>query len=298
MTVTQHAGQTGGTETAGRTAPFGRSAAPGSGRALPGVWQAGRARSAVELKAFFRNRQSLVFTLFFPVVLLLVFGAIFTGKVSGTATDFKQVFMAGIIAAGVLSTAFSGLAISIAIERDTGVIRRLGVTPMPKSAYFAGKLVRVVLTTVLETALLVALATGLYGLPVPHTAGRWLTLAWVLGLGTVACTLAGFAYSALIPNARSAAAVVTPVFMVLQFISGVFFPFSQLPAWMQNAAAFFPVKWMAQGLRSVFLPDSFQAVEPAGTWELGRVALVLALWAVLAAVATGLTFRWRGPRVR
>jgi ABC-2 type transport system permease protein len=67
---------------------------------------------------------------------------------------------------------------------------------------------------------------------------------------------------------------------------------------MQNAAAFVPVKWMAQGLRSVFLPDSFQAVEPAGTWELGRVALVLALWAVLAAVATGLTFRWRGPRVR
>ncbi|GAA3407329.1 hypothetical protein GCM10018952_00360 [Streptosporangium vulgare] len=67
----------------------------------------------------------------------------------------------------------------------------------------------------------------------------------------------------------------TPVFMVLQFISGVFYPFHQLPAWMQTTAALFPVKWMAQGFRAVFLPDSFTVVEPAGGWELGRVALVL-----------------------
>ncbi|MEV6791470.1 ABC transporter permease [Streptomyces sp. NPDC051320] len=271
--------------------------APATARRLPGIWRASMARSAVELKGFFRNKQSLIFTLLFPVLLLLVFGSIFSGTVKGTHTDVKQVFMAGIIAAGVMSTAFSGLAISIAIERDTGTIRRLGITPMPKTAYFVGKLVRVVVTAVLETILLVGIAVTLFGLPMPDTAQRWATLGWDLALGTIACAMIAVAYSALIPNSRSAAAIVTPVFMVLQFISGVFFPFNQLPSWMQGVAALFPVKWMAQGFRSVFLPDSFAVVEPAGGWELGRIALVLALWTLAGAVLSALTFRWRGPRV-
>ncbi|MBP2052929.1 ABC-2 type transport system permease protein [Streptomyces griseochromogenes] len=279
------------------TVPTAERAMAGSSR-MPGVWRASAARSKVELRAFFRNKQSLVFTLMFPVILLVVFGSIFSGKVAGTQTDLKQVFMAGIVAAGVMSTAFSGLAISIAIERDTGTVRRLAMTPMPKSAYFIGKLVRVIVTTALETALLLGIALTLFGLPLPSTGERWMTLGWDLALGTVACAMAGAAYSALIPNSRSAAAIVTPVFMVLQFISGVFFPFGQLPHWMQTVAAFFPVKWMAQGFRSVFLPDSFTAVEPAGNWELGHIALVLALWTLGGLVVTALTFRWRGPRVR
>ncbi|MFF7354035.1 MULTISPECIES: ABC transporter permease [Streptomyces] len=265
---------------------------------MPGMLRAGAARSSVELKAFFRNKQSLVFTLMFPVLLLLVFGSIFSGKVAGTDTDLKQVFMAGIIAAGVMSTAFSGLAINVAIERDTGTVRRLAMTPMPKSAYFIGKLSRVVVTTVLETALLLGIAWGLFGLPMPSSPERWATLGWDLALGTVACALIGCAYAAAIPNSRSASAIVTPVFMVLQFISGVFFPFNQLPHWIQTVAAFFPVKWMAQGFRSVFLPDSFTAVEPAHSWELSRIALVLGLWALAGLVLTAMTFRWRGPRVR
>ncbi|WP_344742648.1 ABC transporter permease [Streptosporangium vulgare] len=148
--------------------------APGRGL-LPDLWRASAARSSVELKSFFRNRQSLVFTLFFPVILLVVFGAIFTGKVQGTETDFRQVFMAGIVAAGVMSTAFSGLAINIAIERDTGLISRLAMTPMPKSAYFIGKLVKVVVTTVVEMALLLGIAVTAFGLPLPSTAQRWFT---------------------------------------------------------------------------------------------------------------------------
>jgi ABC-2 type transport system permease protein len=293
MTLIRNAGT-------GRTTPdpaSGEDTRPAVG-GVPGLLRASAARSSVELKSFFRNKQSLVFTMCFPVLLLLVFGAIFSGKVEGTDTDFRQVFMAGIIAAGVMSTAFSGLAISVAIERDTGTIRRLALTPMPKSAYFIGKLVRVVVTTLLETALLIGIAVSAFGLPLPSGPERWLTLVWCLALGTAACGLAGFAYTALIPNSRSAPAVVTPVFMVLQFISGVFFPFNSLPSWMQETAALFPVKWMAQGFRSVFLPDSFTAVEPAGTWELSRIALVLALWAIGGLMVTALTFGWRGKRVR
>ncbi len=114
----------------------------------------------------------------------------------------------------------------------------------------------------------------------------------------MACALLAVAFSTAIPNARSAPAIVTLPFLILQFISGVFFPYSQLPAWMQTIAAFFPLKWMTQGLRSVFLPADFARVEPAGTWELGRVAAVLAAWCVASLLLSLLTFRWRGANVK
>jgi ABC-2 type transport system permease protein len=269
----------------------------GTGLRLPGIWTASLARSAVELRSFFRNRQSLVFSLALPVVLLVVLGSIFSGAVSGTDVSFKLVFMAGIIAAGVMSVAFSGLAINLAIERDNGTIRRLATTPMPRAAYFGGKVSRVVITSALETVILLAVAAALFHLPLPSSAARWLDLVWVLALGTTACALLALVYSLIIPNSRSAAAIVTPPFLVLQFISGVFFPYSQLPRWMQTLAALFPLKWMAQGLRSVFLPSGFQVVEPAHSFELGRVALVLALWCAGYLVISLIAFRLHGPRV-
>jgi ABC-2 type transport system permease protein len=65
---------------------------------------------------------------------------------------------------------------------------------------------------------------------------------------------------------------------------------------MRAVAAFFPLKWMAQGLRSVFLPDAFTRVEPAGTWEHARIAVVLLIWSAAAAALSALTFRWRTTR--
>jgi ABC-2 type transport system permease protein len=87
--------------------------------------------------------------------------------------------------------------------------------------------------------------------------------------------------------------MVTPIALVLQFISGVFFQFSQVPVWMQTIASLFPLKWMAQGLRSVFLPDFLAAQEPAGSWELGRVALVLGVWCIAGLLLCVATFRWQ-----
>ncbi len=167
---------------------------------------------------------------------------------------------------------------------------------MPKSACSLGKLVRVVVTTVLETVLLIGIAVALFHLPMPSTGQRWLTLGWDLGLGTVACALAAIAYTALIPNGRSAAAVVTPVFMALQFISGVFFPFNELPRWMQSTAALFPVKWMAQGFK-VSLPAQLLrrggACGPVGTQpDRARARGVGGGQGILAAM----TFRWKSPK--
>lgn len=255
----------------------------------------GLSRGVLELKQFSRSREAVVFTMLFPVMLIVIFGSIFTQEIA-PGVKFTQYFVTGMIASGLLSVGFQNLAINIPMERDRGVLKRLRGTPMPRAAYFIGKIVMVLVVGAAETVLLIAVAAAFYGVSVPDTAAKWLTFGWVSVLGITACTLCGIAYSSLVRTGRAGPAVVTPIALVLQFISGVFFVFTDLPTWMQKVASLFPLKWMCQGMRSVFLPESFAAQEPAHSWELGRVALVLAAWCVGGLVLCLLTFRWTTKR--
>jgi ABC-2 type transport system permease protein len=250
-------------------------------------------RARVEFLGFVREREAVVFTFAFPLLLLVIFGAVFGRQDLEGGISFAQYFVAGMIAAGLFGTSFQNLAISIPIERDSGALKRLAGTPMPRAAYFVGKVAIVGFVAVVQNALLITLGVLFYDLDLPSTAGRWLTYAWVSVLGTTACTLLGIAATAFVKNGKSAPAVISPIAIVLQFISGVFFVYSSLPSWMQEIAAVFPLKWMTQGMRSVFLPDAYRAAEPAGSWEHGRVALVLAAWCVVGLLLAARTFRWR-----
>jgi ABC-2 type transport system permease protein len=252
-------------------------------------------QGGLEIKQFVRSREAVVFTLLFPVMLLVIFGAIFSGTIAPNV-KFTQYFAAGMIASGLMSVGFQNVAIQIPIERDRGVLKRLRGTPMPKWVYFAGKILMVGAVGLFATVLLIAVATLFYDVPLPDTTRKWLTLIWVSVVGITAFTLCGIAFSSVPGSGRNAAAVVTPVALVLQFISGVFFVFTELPTWMQHIAAVFPLKWLCQGMRSVFLPDTFAAQEPTGSWELGRVALVLGAWCVVGLVLCMLTFRWTTKR--
>jgi ABC-2 type transport system permease protein len=256
----------------------------------PGALALGLSRGALELKQFVRTRAYLVFTLLFPVIIVLIFGAAFHGS-AGSGVSLTQYFVTGMIASGLLATGFQNLAIQIPIERDRGVLKRLVGTPMPRSAYFIGKIVMVLVVSVVSTAILLAMAVAFYGLALPSSPAKWFTFGWVSLLGVIACTLLGIAYSSLARTGRAAPSMTTPVALVLQFISGVFFVYTGLPGWMQQLAALFPLKWMTQGLRSVFLPEEFAAREVAHSWELGRVALVLAAWCAAGLVLCLLTFR-------
>jgi ABC-2 type transport system permease protein len=248
-------------------------------------------QARVEVLQFLRSRPQVVFTIGFPVVLLIVLGSIFKGHLPAGVT-FTQYFVTGMIASGLMASGFQALAIQIPIERDKGVLKRLRGTPMPPAVYFLGKIGMVAFIAVLETVVLLAIGLAFLDVSLPSTATQWLTLLWVGVLGTMACTLCGIAFSSASGTGRSAPAIVTPVAIVLQFISGVFFVYTDLPPWMRQVAALFPLKWMCQGMRSVFLPPGFAQYEAAGSWELGRVALVLGAWCVGGLILCLTTFRW------
>ena len=275
--------------------------APGSRRAagtLPTQLTLGLRRGVVETKQFFREKDAVIFTFLFPVILLMIFGSVFRGELPGTGVDVKQYFTAGMIASGIMGSTLVTLGVGISVDREDGTLKRLRGTPVTALAYFLGKILMVLASVVAQVAILLAIGTVLFGLDLPADVGHWATFGWVFVLGVVGCSLLGIAVSSVPRSAKSAPAVIQMPYVVLQFISGVFLVYSELPPVLQQVAALFPLKWLTQGLRSVFLPDSFAAVEPAGSWELGRIALVLAAWLIVGAVLSVKTFRWSARQGR
>jgi ABC-2 type transport system permease protein len=208
----------------------------------------------------------------------------------------SQVFTASMIAYGILSTAFISMGIGISVDRENGTLKRLRGTPIAAPAYFIGKIILVAVATLVEVVVMLGVGMALFGLELPTEADRWWTFGWLLVLSVIACTLLGIAASSLARSAKSAPAVMNLPAVALQFISGIFVHISALPDAMIQLASLFPIKWMGQGFRSVFLPDGMASQEAAGSWEPGRTALVLAAWCLIGLVLCLVTFRWTDRR--
>jgi len=271
-----------------------RAASPGLRRVLA----LGGVQVRHEVRTYFRAGDTVFFTFLFPVVMLAIFSTAFSAsgpygvRPDGSEVDAAAYYLPGMIAAGVLLSGVQGLGVEIAVERSDGTLKRLAGTPLPVASWFLGKLGQVVTTSLLQVALLLVVAAVLFRVPLPTDATSWATLGWVWLLGLAGSALLGIALSRLPRTGRSATAVIVPIALVLQFVSGVYLPFAQLPTWLQQVASAFPLKWLAQGMRSVFLPESSAAAEVGGSWDLAGVALWLAVWLVAGAVAARLTFRW------
>ncbi len=259
----------------------------------------GRRRIVLELRPFFRDRESALVNFRLPMILLVIFGSVFANQEIGFGDiTFAQYFLAGMIASGILYTSFQNLAIAIPMERDDSTLKRLAGLPMPKAAYFIGKAGMVFVAYLAQVIILLIVGVLFFGINLPSTADRWFTFAWVSVLGLLSCTLLGIAFSVVPRQGKGASAIVAPIVLVLQFTSGVFFVFNDLPTWMQNFASIFPLKWLTQTMRYVFLPDGAEVIEVAGEWQLGLSALVLTAWTIGGLVLALLVFRWapRGER--
>jgi ABC-2 type transport system permease protein len=257
----------------------------------------GFSRIRYEVKGYFRQGDTVLFTFLFPLIFLLIFSVGFSNTnfgrdASGHAITAADYYLPAMLAAGLLLSGLQNMAIDIAGEKSDGTLKRLGGSPLPVFSYFIGKIGQVLVTGLAQGAVLILVAAVVFGVKLPTDPAKWATFAWVLLLGVTTCAILGIALSALPRSGKSATAVIIPVTLILQFISGVYLPFSQLPTWLQNFASIFPLKWLAQGMRSVFLPDSFKVVEQGGSWNLTGVLIATAIWLVVGLVLCRVTFRW------
>jgi ABC-2 type transport system permease protein len=272
-------------------------AADGAAR-RPSRLAVGVTRIGHEVRGYFRTPDAVFFTFLFPLIMLGIFTAAFSSSgdiQAGPGSEGISVgayYLPGLLAAGMLLSGVQNLAIDIAMEKSDGTLERLGGTPLSPVSYFLGKFGQVFVTGVLQAGLLLLAAATLFGIALPTEPEKWVTFTWVFVLGVATSALLGIALSSVPRSGKSAAAVVIPILLVLQFISGVYLQFYALPEWMQNVASLFPLKWMAQGMRAVFLPDDFAVLEQNESWDLGMVAVALLIWLVIGLVASKLTFRW------
>lgn len=247
----------------------------------------------LNIRGFYRNTTALVFGLLFPVMLLLLFATIFNDQIQSTNVTIAQYMAAGIIAISVATAAFSNLAISVATERGEGRIKRLAGTPLPVASYIIGKIAQVLAIAVQGVLILLVIATVFYHLDLPSDPTRWAMFIATFILGLTSCSLLGIAMGTVPPDGRTAPGIVTPVFLVLQFISGTFLNFTSEPTWLQTIADVFPLRWMALGMRSAFLPDAFVSQEVDHSWQRPTVLLTLLAWTVGGAVLAKWRFTWR-----
>src|SRR5690242_20457648 len=172
-------------------------------------------RGLLETREFLRQRESVVFTLLFPIILLLFFTQIVKYNIEG-GLSFAQYFVPGILAVGLFGASFQTLAIQVSTEREKGILKRLEGTPMPPAAYFIGKIIMVFAIVVGETAVLLAVSSLLGKVTLPSDPAKWATFLWVMAMGVASGCVLGLAFSSVARSAKAAPAVVTPVALVLQ----------------------------------------------------------------------------------
>ena len=257
----------------------------------------GFSRIRYEVRAYFRQGDTIFFTFLFPLVFLTIFSVAFSKGNFGPGTNGHTLtaadyYLPAMLAAGLLLSGLQSMSINIAGEKSDGTLKRLGGSPLPMMSYFIGKIGLVLVTGILQAALLIVVGVIFFGVTLPTDATHWLTFAWVFLLGVSTCAILGIALSSLPRTGKSATAVIIPITLILQFISGVYLQFSLLPPWLQNFASIFPLKWLAQGMRYVFLPDSYKTLEQGHSWDLSGILIVTLIWLVVGLVLCRVTFKW------
>ncbi|GAB3458574.1 ABC transporter permease [Actinophytocola sediminis] len=243
----------------------------------------GLRRGVIEVRHTFTNAQDL-WNYFFPSLIFLVVMFFMRGaSVPGTDFSLGTRTLPSVLGMSVVFGGMVTLMMSLALEREDGTLLRAKAVPNGMLGYLAGKVVLVAGMTVASmTIVLVPSMFMLEGLALTSVTA-WLTLAWVMVLGLVATLPLGAVFGSLFTNPRNAGVIMLPV-MGLIAISGIFYPISSFPEWLQGIAQVFPVYWLGLGMRSAMLPGELAAVEFGGSWRHLEMVGVLGAWAVIGFV--------------
>ncbi|MFC7979865.1 ABC transporter permease [Streptomyces cinereoruber] len=244
----------------------------------PGAAPVGRmiaAQTALETRMLLRNGEQLLLTVIIPSLLLVLFSTVdVVDTGAGKAVDFLA---PGVLALAVMSTAFTGQAIATGFERRYGVLKRLGASPLPRWALMTAKTLSVLVTEVLQVALLTAIALALGWSP----QGNPLSVLLLLVLGTAAFSGLGLLMAGTL-RAEATLAAANLVFLLLLVGGGVIVPLEKFGA-AGDVLALLPISALSDGLR-----DVLQGGAPMPWGD----ALIMAVWAVLGLGAAAKFFRW------
>ena len=235
------------------------------------------------MRLFLRRKDELFWTLAFPVLFILLFGAIYgNSKWEGMSIRSIDYLLPGIIVMGAMVTGIMRTATGFVQEREQDIYRRLALTPLTRTTLIGSQLLQHYLVIIVQTLLLLAIGgvafkTHLTG----NTALLWLTLS----VGALCFMSIGFALTGLIKTLRSATPIIQITYFALMFLGGIFFPNSLLPKWLGNAASILPSTQMGDALRAV-------VYNGAGIVDIWQKLAIMGAWIAVCMVVSIRLFRW------
>jgi ABC-2 type transport system permease protein len=252
--------------------------------------RAGVRRGRIEFGQTMTNAGELIGWLWLPVVALVVMHAFGDGPLPGVDFSLGAQSVPGILAMNAVFTGLMGLAMALTMDREDGTLLRAKATPNGMLAYVVGKVLGKAALTVAVLALMLAPAVFVFDGLEPGRVSTWVTLAWVLLLGLLATLPIGAILGAVFGNAQSLGFVMLPI-MGLVAVSGVFYPITALPGWLEVVGQVFPLYWLGLGLRSALLPDALAVAEIGGGWRHLETVIALGAWAVVGLVLAPIVLR-------
>jgi ABC-2 type transport system permease protein len=257
--------------------------------------RAGVRRGWIELKHTVTTPNDLVTQLIFTAILLTVMLWTRTTTVPGTRFSLGTAMLASMIGMNVGFNGMATLGGILTIEREDGTLLRAKATPNGMTGYLIGKVVTVSGTILISVVITLITGAFLFSGLALGSASTWLTLIPVLLLGLLATLPIGAVLGSLFPSARSAG-LLTLASSGLVAISGIFYPITAMPGWLQQIAEVFPVYWLGLGMRSALLPASAAGVEIAESWRSAQTAVVLGAWALAGLLIAPLVLRRMAQR--
>ncbi|ADB31028.1 ABC-2 type transporter [Kribbella flavida DSM 17836] len=248
----------------------------------------GWARGLIELRQSFTNGADLLGHFLWPGLMLVALFFLRDREFAGTGFALGTLALPSILG---MNAAMGMVSMSqhLTADREDGTLLRAKATPDGMRGYLVGKVVSVAGGLIADLAILLIpgllLVDGLDLAP-----ASWLTVLWVLVLGLVATLPLGAILGSVFPSARAQGLVQLPVLGLIA-ISGIFYPVTALPDWVQWIAQLSPIYWLGLGTRSALLPDAMVAVEIGAAWRQAETVAVLGVWAVLGLLIAPLVLR-------
>lgn len=240
-----------------------------------------------QLLVFTRLPVALFFTIALPLIMLVMFNALFGDAEVDTgfgSWPLGQFYVASLAALSVVSGTFTNLTNLIPYRRQDGIMKRWRGTPLPRWIYLAGFVGSGVIVAFAAMLLMLLIGVIAYGTEID--AAKMPAAAVTFVIGAAAFSALGVAVAGLVRNPEAAPAVANAIVLPLSFISDVFVAIEDPPRWVDVLGDIFPLKPFVQSMQAAFNP----AVDaPAFQW--GRLAVVAA-WGVFGAVLAARTFKW------
>jgi ABC-2 type transport system permease protein len=230
---------------------------------------------------FWRSKEAALFIFLFPLLLFVLLGSVYTGKIYGVPAP--EALLAGLLGYGCANTAFAGLAIQLVVRRELGILKRLRATPLSATTYIAAMLASTLIVFVLQAVGLFVLGRIFYGTPFPHAIGS-LVLAIVIGAAVFAAL--GVASASLIHSAEGSSAVVNFILLPMAFLTGSFGPTRHYPSVLRAIGDVLPLKYFVDVMNAVYLHRQALWTKPGALGVLGA-------WGATGLLVAALKFRWQ-----